>query len=82
MQPEYYPLLPIKGFYGVIKTNVLAILKEFRQLPSDVNQQLFTRIDLRIIDRNIVETYIKHENMFTKYGIPSIETKIDYHKEE
>ena len=79
---SYYPLLPMKGFYGETKMNVISILKEFKQFGTDVNQQLFTRIDLRIIDRNIVETYLKHENMFTKFEIPSVKTEIDYKKGE
>ena len=81
--PEsFYPLLPTKSLFAEIKTNAIAILKEFKQFPLEMSQQLFMRTDLKAIDNNIVEAYIKHENLFTKYGIPSVDTDIDYGKEE
>ena len=81
--PEaFYPLLPTKSLFADIKSNAIAILKEFKQFPLEMSQQLFMRMDLKAIDNNIVEAYIKHENLFTKYGIPSVDTDIDYGKEE
>lgn len=70
--PEsYYPLLPMKSLFGEVKSNIIYILKEFKHFPLEIEQQIFSRIQMSVINRNIFEVYKKHNKMFNEYGIPS-----------
>ena len=54
MIPEaYYPLLPMKSLFGELKSNVIAILKQFKHYPLEIKQQLFSRLDNEVIKINI-----------------------------
>lgn len=53
-------------------------MKEFKHFPLEIQQQIFSRIQMSVINRNIFEIYKKHNKLFNEYGIPSSEITIDY----